>query len=78
MFSVASSLLGRILTKGINIPLFEHMIEVGGKIVLEWGGFGIGRGQTPLGPDLIPYSIFESDPNRRSTSSGCPWKYSLL
>jgi hypothetical protein len=59
MFSVASSLLGRILTKGTDIPLFELMIKVGGKIGLKWGGFGIGRGWTPLGPILIPYSSFQ-------------------
>ncbi len=33
------------------------IIAVGGRIRLRmFGGFGIGRGRTPLGSDLIPYS----------------------
>jgi len=32
------------------------IIAVGGRIRLRmFGGFGIGRGRTPLGSDLIPY-----------------------
>jgi hypothetical protein len=46
------------LTGDLSVASSEAVITaVGGRIRLRmFGGFGIGRGRTPLGSDLIPYS----------------------
>ena len=45
-------------TGDLSVASFEAVIiAVRGRIHFRmFGGFGIGRGQTPLGSDLIPYS----------------------
>ena len=34
----------------------DVIVAIGGRILLMFGGFATGRGRTPLGSDLIPYS----------------------
>ena len=34
----------------------DVIVAIGGRILLMFGGFSTGRGRTPLGSDLIPYS----------------------